>query len=449
MTSLDPARLNRPVPRYTSYPTAPHFHAGVGARDYRRWLTELDSSEPLSIYLHIPFCQKLCWYCGCHTKIVARYEPVAAYVEALAREIDLIAGLMPRRFRVAHLHWGGGTPTILTPADFTGLMDRLRQRFDIAEDAEIAVELDPRCLDEARARTLAATGVTRASVGIQDFDADVQKAINRWQPYDVTAGAVGRLRGAGIDQISFDLMYGLPRQTVDTVLAASEIAVALEPQRLALFGYAHVPWMKPHQRRLDGQQLPDMAERQAQAAAAAEHLQRCGYRWIGLDHFARPDDALAQAASAGRLRRNFQGYTSDACHVLLGLGCSAIGALPQGYVQNATDLRSWRRMIETGVPATSRGFHLNDIDRLRGHVIERLMCDLAVDLEAATLRYGFRPSVFEPEERELRRLEAEGLVTVEGRKIALTREGRPLMRIVAATFDTYLNNGAGRHVAAV
>jgi oxygen-independent coproporphyrinogen-3 oxidase len=449
MTSIDPAGLNRRIPRYTSYPTAPNFHVGVGAREYRRWLTELDPSAPLSIYLHIPFCRQLCWYCGCHTKIVARYEPVAAYAEALAREVDLIAGLMPGRFRVAHLHWGGGTPTILAPSDFAGLMDRLRQHFDLTGDAEIAVELDPRGLDEARARSLAAAGVTRASVGVQDFDPRVQRAINRWQPYDVTAGAVGRLRDAGIEQVSFDLMYGLPLQTVDSVLASVELAVGLEPQRLALFGYAHVPWMKPHQRRLDERQLPNLADRQAQASAAAERLQGAGYRWIGLDHFARPDDALTRAASAKTLRRNFQGYTADACEVLLGIGCSAIGALPQGYLQNAGDLRSWRRLIETGVPATRRGFHLNDIDRLRRHVIERLMCDLAVDLEAAARRYGFRSSIFEPEEQALRQRETEGLVTIEGPKIALTSKGRPLMRIVAATFDTYLSNSPGRHAVAV
>jgi oxygen-independent coproporphyrinogen III oxidase len=328
-------------------------------------------------------------------------------------------------------------------------MDRLRQHFDVTGDAEIAVELDPRGLDEARARAQAANGVTRVSVGVQDFDPQVQRAINRWQPYDVTAGAVGRLREAGIEQVSFDLMYGLPLQTVDSMLASVELAARLEPQRLALFGYAHVPWMKPHQRRLEERQLPDLAVRQAHASAAAERLQGHGYRWIGLDHFARPDDPLARAASAGTLRRNFQGYTADACEVLLGLGCSAIGALPQGYVQNASDLRSWRRLIESGVPATSRGFHLNDIDRLRRHVIERLMCDLAIDLEAAARRYDFRPSIFAPEEEALRQLEVEGLVTIEGRKIALTNEGRLLMRLVAAIFDIYLSNSPGRHAVAV
>ncbi len=443
------SRFDRPVPRYTSYPTAPHFHAGIGPAQHRQWLAELDPARPLSLYLHVPFCQQLCWYCGCHTRIVARYDPVAAYAETLAREIDLTAELLPARFRVAHLHWGGGTPTILAPADFSGLMSRLRRHFDFTDGAEIAVEIDPRRLDAEAATTLAANGVTRASLGVQDFDPAVQKAINRWQPYDVTAGAVERLRRAGIGQMSFDLMYGLPLQTTESVLSSADLAARLQPQRLALFGYAHVPWMKTHQRQLERHHLPGSIERHAQMTAAAERLQCHGYRWIGLDHFARADDPLARAALAGRLRRNFQGYTSDACDQLLGFGASAISALPQGYAQNASDLGSWRRAIEAGEPATSRGIRLDAADRLRRHVIERLMCDLAVDLEAAARIHGFAPSIFEPERQELCRLEADGLVVLDGHRLRLTAQGRPFMRIVAAAFDAYLAEGRGRHAMAV
>ncbi|MGE0649037.1 MAG: oxygen-independent coproporphyrinogen III oxidase [Gammaproteobacteria bacterium] len=441
--------FERAVPRYTSYPTAPHFHAGVGATQYRDWLAAFDPVEPLSLYLHVPFCQELCWYCGCHTKIVARYEPVTTYARTLVREIALVGRLLPGRGRVVHLHWGGGTPTMLTADDFSWLMEQLHISFDVAPDAEIAVEIDPRRLDETKARALAAAGVTRASLGVQSFDPRVQRAVNRWQPYRVTTAAVERLRGLGITQISFDLMYGFPLQSVESVIGSIELAVALRPQRLALFGYAHVPWMKTHQRLLAEAELPDADERLRQATAASERLQTFGYRWIGLDHFALPEDPLARAAIAGGLRRNFQGYTTDPCNALLGLGCSAIGMLPQGYVQNASDLREWRAAIQGGAPAITRGIQLTDVDRLRRQVIERLMCDLTVDLAATAECHGFEPAVFKPEEDILRQFEAGGLITIDGHRITLTPKGRPLMRIIAASFDRYLAPDAHCHARAV
>ncbi len=443
------AEWDRPVPRYTSYPTAAQFHAGVGVAAYRQWLAGVDPAEPISLYLHVPYCQQLCRYCGCHMRVARRYGQVQAYVEPLAAEIDLVAAALPGRLKVGHIHWGGGTPTILSPEDFMALQGRLRTRFEILDGAEIAVECDPRVLGAPLISAMAAAGVTRASLGVQDFDVEVQRAIGRWQPYELTLSAVEGLRRAGIRQINLDLMYGLPRQTVDSILATVDRAAGLDPDRLALFGYAHVPWMKPHQRLMPEAELPDGEARLAQAAAAAERLQQLGYVWIGLDHFARPEDPMAIAAARGRLHRNFQGYATDPATTLLGFGASAIGALDQGYVQNEVDIRAWRTAIAAGSLATRRGVALEEDDRLRRHVIERLMCDLEVDLEAAAARFGRDKRCFESEWGEIRRLAEEGLVEIDGETFRLTAAGRPFMRLAACVFDRYFDPGAGRHAKAV
>jgi oxygen-independent coproporphyrinogen-3 oxidase len=443
------AAFERPVPRYTSYPTAPHFHPGIGAPVYRRWLGELDPAEPISLYLHIPYCRELCWYCGCHTRATRRYGPLGDYRDGLMAEIDLVARALPGRMRVGHLHWGGGTPTILSPEDFLGLQERLRERFDIDPAGEIAIEIDPRNLEQPMIAALAEAGLTRASLGVQDFDPEVQRAINRWQPYDMTAAAVEALRAAGIVNLNFDLIYGLPRQTVASIIDTVDRAVALAPQRVALFGYAHVPWMKAHQRLIPEDTLPNGPERWAQAMAAAQRLQAAGYRWIGLDHFALPSDSMAVAAAGGRLQRNFQGYTTDSSQTLIGLGASAIGALPQGYVQNSTDIRVWSAAVLGGQPAVVRGIALDADDRLRRHVIERLMCDLAVDLDQAACSFGQESGYFDAERAQLDALVADGLIEFDGRRIVLTDLGRPLMRLVAAVFDRYLEPAAGRHSRAV
>ena len=444
-----PAAYERPVPRYTSYPTAPHFHAGIGASAYRRWLGELDPAEAISLYLHIPYCRELCWYCGCNTRATRRYGPLADYRGRLMAEIDLIAQALPQRMRVGHLHWGGGTPTILSPGDFLALQHRLRVLFDIDPAAEIAIEIDPRNLDAPMIAALAEAGVTRASLGVQDFDPEVQRAINRWQPFDMTRAAVEALRAAGIVNLNFDLIYGLPRQTVASILDTVDRAVGLAPQRIALFGYAHVPWMKGHQRLIPEETLPDGQARWDQATAAAGRLQAAGYRWIGLDHFAWPSDSMAEAASNGRLHRNFQGYTTDPSRTLIGFGASAIGALPQGHVQNSPDVRTWSEAIAAGKLAINRGIALDTDDRLRRHVIERLMCDLAVDLGHAATAFNQPSNYFDSEGERMEALAADGLLEIEGRRIALTDRGRPLMRLVAAVFDRYLEPGLSRHSRAV
>ena len=355
MRATAPRDYDARVPRYTSYPTAPHFHDGVGVPEYREWLARLDAESAISLYFHVPFCTRMCWYCGCHTRVVERYEPITEYVEVLAREIELVAEAIADRPLVSHVHWGGGTPTMLSSAHFGALMSDLARRFRFSGDAEIAVEIDPRTLDDDRVAALADCGVTRASLGIQDLTPAVQRAVNRVQPFEMVADAVTALRQAGITQINFDLMYGLPTQTVDDVIDTVDRVVELTPDRLAVFGYAHVPWMKTHQRMINEVDLPDGPARWAQSEAAAERLVGHGYRRIGLDHFAAPGDAMTVAVDNGELRRNFQGYTTDGAEALIGFGASAIGALADGYVQNAVPFGQYADDIGDGRLAVRRG----------------------------------------------------------------------------------------------
>ncbi|HLB80180.1 MAG TPA: oxygen-independent coproporphyrinogen III oxidase [Dongiaceae bacterium] len=438
-------RYDAPVPRYTSYPTAPHFHAGVDAETYREWLGRLGDGDTLSLYLHVPFCAEMCWYCGCHTKVVRQYRPVGEYARLLEREVALVAAAIPARPAVRHVHWGGGTPNMLSAADFAEVMSAIAGHFHLAADAEVAVEIDPRTLTDDRAAAMAAAGVTRASLGVQDFNPDVQAAVNRVQPFELVRTVVQRLHAAGIHRINFDLMYGLPRQTVEHVARTVDLAAELAPDRLAVFGYAHVPWMKTHQRMIDEAALPGAAERLAQAEAAAARLVGHGYRRIGLDHYARPDDAMTRALDEGRLRRNFQGYTTDPSSALLGFGASAIGALVEGYVQNAVPLRAYGEAVRDGRLAVTRGVRATADDRLRGAVIERLMCDLAVDLT----NLGVEPDAFAAELSALAPMRRDGLVEIDGGRLRVTEPGRPLVRTVCAAFDRYLQTGKARHSRAV
>jgi oxygen-independent coproporphyrinogen III oxidase len=453
MNDINPALLARydglRIPRYTSYPTAPHFGPSVDGEAYRAWLGALGPDAVGSLYLHIPFCRKMCWFCGCHTKVVARYEPVAEYLARLRREVAMVADAIPQRLKVRHIHFGGGTPTILEPDDFRALLGDLFERFAVVDGAEVAVEIDPRVLTAEMAAALAAGGVNRASLGVQDFDAGVQEAINRVQPVEVTALALERLRGAGIAHINLDLMYGLPKQGVAEAERSAYQAVELKPDRLAVFGYAHVPWMKTHQKLIAEADLADGRGRWEQYSAIARVLTGAGYRSVGLDHFARADDELAVRQAEGRLARNFQGYTTDDADALLGFGSSAIGFLPQGYVQNAVPFHEYDAALEAGRFATVKGFALEPEDRLRRAVIERLMCDLTVDVGALAERHGRPVSHFDAELSGMGDLVDDGVVAVAGRRLTLPETARPLMRIVAARFDTYLGSGPARHSRAV
>jgi oxygen-independent coproporphyrinogen-3 oxidase len=437
------------APRYTSYPTAPHFTHMIDDAEYQTLLTALAPDSSLSLYLHVPFCQTMCWYCGCQTRIVASYSPIEAYLQSLETEIRMVAAALPQRMKVRHIPWGGGTPPIMEPAAFRTLMSALRDCFEVAGDAEIAVEIDPRRITEDMIRTLGENGVTRASLGVQSFDPVVQKAINRIQSYDQTARATESLREAGIDAVNFDLIYGLPHQTVTSCEHTVARALQLAPDQVSVFGYAHVPWMKKHQRMIDASALPHPYERLEQFAAIASRLSAASYQRIGLDHFAKPEDRLARCLEAGTLHRNFQGYTSDQCTTLLGFGASAVGTLPQAYVQNTTQVGDYRRRIEAGSFAISRGRRLTAEDRLRRDVIERIMCDFRVDLEAVASHRGLQAGYFADELARLSDLEQDGIVRIENAVVAVEEAYWPLARTVAATFDAYLQPEEQRHAAAI
>ena len=439
----------RAAPRYTSYPTAPHFRAGFPEADWRGWLARLDPADPVSLYLHVPFCRQMCWYCGCNMKLARRYGPVADYLRTLLREIDLLADAAPEGLAVSHLAWGGGTPTALEPADLARAMDALRARFDLRPGAELAIESDPRTLTAEMAARIGEMGFTRASFGVQEFDPRVQEAINRIQPPEMVAEAVTRLRAAGVGAISFDLIYGLPFQTTRALVRTVRLAAEMGPGRIALFGYAHVPWMAKNQRMIPEEALPGPARRAEQAEAAAAELEALGYVRIGLDHFARPDDPMAAAAAQGRLRRNFQGYTTDPAETLIGLGATSISRTPSGYAQNLAETGAWAREVAAGRLPVAKGRALSPDDRLRGWAIERLMCDFELDAGEAAARFGVSPDWAEDAFARLADLRADGFAVVEGGRLRLTEAGRPLVRIAAAAFDAYLGEGAARHSLAV
>lgn len=433
------------LPRYTSYPPSPEFSPSVGFDTYADWLSRLSPDSPASLYVHIPFCRSMCWYCGCHTTITARDQPVVEYLDLLGREIDLVALRTPQPLRVDKVHFGGGTPTIVTPADFVALTDLLRDRFGFAADAEIAVEIDPRTLTIEMAGALGGAGVGRASLGVQSFDPVVQRAVNRIQSEETTIEAVDRLRLSGVGSINFDLIYGLPHQTVRSCIDTASAAAAMRPDRLAVFGYAHVPSFKKHQRMIQEAALPDGSARMEQALAIAETLVGAGYVQIGLDHFALPDDELARAQAAGRLRRNFQGYTTDTCETLIGFGASAIGRTRHGYVQNQVGLGFYAGSIAAGQLATVRGYRLTADDRLRADVIERLMCDFEVDVAALCGRHGRNPEDLIAGNRKLLELVEDGVADLAGGIVRVRRDHRFLVRAAAAAFDLYLNRSARSH----
>ena len=436
------------VPRYTSYPTAPHFNATVTAPTVRHWLPEIPQDEALSLYFHIPFCDTLCWFCGCHTRVVNHYGPINAYVDLLLKEVDLVASAFGTRRPVSHIHFGGGSPTILSVEDIDRIAAAIRRRFDVRADAEFAVEIDPRGLKPETIDAFARAGVNRASIGVQDVNPDVQRAVNRWQPLSVTREAIERLRAAGISAINIDLMYGLPHQTVENVRTTVDRAVELAPQRLAVFGYAHVPQMKRHQELIDAKALPDADERLRQYDAVHGRLVAHDYQPIGLDHFALPSDPLALAQRAGRLSRNFQGYTTDGAVTLIGFGASAISSYRQGYAQNAAAVPDYRQSLMRNDLPVVRGRALTSEDRFRADIIERLMCDLYVDLEAVAQRHG-RATALRDEFAELRTLERQGLVVLDGASVLVPDTMRAAVRLVCAVFDAYLRPEQDRHAVAV
>jgi oxygen-independent coproporphyrinogen-3 oxidase len=432
----------RPLPRYTSYPTAPHF-APLDPGTAAAWLAGCAPTDALSLYVHVPYCHTLCWYCGCHTSVTRSSARITRYADALEAEAAMTAALLPAHGGVASLHLGGGTPTALGADRLAGLVAALRRLYPFRDGAEVAAELDPRSLEAPMIEALAASGLTRASLGVQDISPAVQALIGRVQPAAMVEAAMAGLRAAGVSGINMDLIYGLPGQGVAEVEASARFAADAGADRIAVFGYAHVPWMKAHQKAIREEDLPGAAERMRQAEAAARVLTGAGYVAIGLDHFARPGDPMAAAAAAGTLRRNFQGYTTDTAPWLLGFGASAIGRTPHGYMQNEADERRWLAAVQAGRLPIARGRALSEEDRLRGALIERVMCDAAIALDAIP------PAVLADAAPRIDGLLADRLLRRADGRLAVTEAGRPFLRHFAACFDAFLAPAAGRHSAAV
>ena len=428
------------VPRYTSYPTAPVFSADVGAAAQARALAALDPSEPVSVYLHIPFCERLCWFCACRTQGTKTLSPVESYIGTLEKELALLKETLPAGLRMGRMHWGGGTPTILPPHLIQRLARAVKSVIPHTEDWEFSVEIDPTMVDRAKIMALAEEGMNRASLGIQDFDPVVQEAIGRIQPFDITRDCVETLREAGITSLNADLVYGLPHQDIARLDDTVSKVLDLVPDRVALFGYAHVPWVAKRQAMIEEAALPKEVQRHELAIHAAARFTGAGFTAIGIDHFALPDDGLARAASTGHLRRNFQGYTDDTCPTLIGLGASSISRLPTGYVQNAAATAAYIQRIEAGQLAGARGHVMTAEDLLRARAIEMIMCDFRLD--RAALRAAFGPGA-----RGLDPIVAQvaarfgDLVEVSDQALAITPAGRPLTRLVASAFDAHVPEG--------
>ncbi|QUS41202.1 oxygen-independent coproporphyrinogen III oxidase [Tardiphaga alba] len=437
------------LPRYTSYPTAPHFSPSISDATYRTWLQALPAQQRASLYVHVPFCRTMCWYCGCHTTLTKRDDPVTAYVAALRAEARLIAGVIGQLLPISHIAFGGGTPTIMSPACFVDLMGTLRSAYAVLPDAEIAVEIDPRTLTAEMTEALGICGVNRASLGVQSFDPAVQQAIHRVQSFDQTAAAVTGLREAGVRKINFDLLYGLPLQTVESCLDTVAQCIELRPDRLSVFGYAHIPSFKKHQRKIADDSLPDSTERHLQSEAIADALVHAGYARIGLDHFALPEDNLAIALQNGRLHRNFQGYTDDDATTLIGLGASAIGRTPHGFVQNAVSTHDYLAHIAADRLAIAKGYQLTADDRYRADLIERIMCDMTVDLPEISRLHGVDPDHAIINRARVESLIADGAVTMVDNCLSVRDGAEFLVRSVASAFDAHLAQSTATHSRAV
>lgn len=440
MWTYHPELLTRAVPRYTSYPTAAEFHDRVGHDDMESALDTVANGTPVSLYLHIPYCREICWYCGCNTGAANRSARLTAYLARLHEEIDLVAARLSGRERITRIAFGGGSPNAIPPAEFGRLVAHARKAFR-SDDAVLSVELDPRGFDASWGAAIHDAGVTRASLGVQTFDTALQARIGRVQPTTGIARTVELLREAGVTSINFDLMYGLPGQGMASLSATMEQALALSPERLAVFGYAHVPHLIPRQRRIAAHDLPDVKERFGLAAYAHDRLTGAGYAAVGFDHFAHRDDALARAAQDGTLRRNFQGFTEDPADVLIGLGASAISQFPDRILQNEKNAGRWHMAIEQGCFATTRGLHRSRQDQLRGAAIESILCQGRADLSGIP-DAGAIANLLAP-------YEALGLVHREGARLRLANDALPYARTIAATLDTYRQENTVRFSHAV
>lgn len=437
-------KLSANVPRYTSYPTAPNFSPDLGPLLVEKMHASIDVGGPLSIYIHIPYCDRLCWFCGCHTKQTKSYAPIATYVETLLEEIELHRKALSRSHEVAHIHFGGGSPSMLKSDDFNELSKKLRTSFRVTDKTEISVEIDPNDMSDDMLVGLEKLGITRASIGVQDFDPDVQAAINRPQTYEQTRDLIQALRSINISSINVDALYGLPRQDMTRLKATLEKVISLSPDRVAMFGYAHVPWLKKHQSMIKDKELPNIQQRYLQAEFADEFLTSNGLQKIGIDHYATPEDSLTKALTSGTLHRNFQGYTTDQCNNLLSFGASSINQYDGGFIQNIVPTKQYKVEISEGRFAANRGYELTQDDRVRGHVIERLMCEFGFNFAAMTNKFEDAATPIIEMAKSIAAEESDELCWVNNDEFHINTDKLAFTRIVASKFDAYLGKQNSR-----
>jgi oxygen-independent coproporphyrinogen III oxidase len=441
------ARYDRPGPRYTSYPTAVEFHDGFTPEDYLRRLDQASRrpGEPLALYVHLPFCAERCSFCGCNVIITRKRGVATDYLDRLDREIEMVSGHLGERRRVVQLHWGGGTPTYLTVTEMERLWRTLTARFDLQPAAEVAIEVDPRVTSAEQVDWLVERGFNRVSMGVQDFEPAVQDAINRYQTYEQTRELHELLRSRGMESINFDFVYGLPQQTAASFRETIERAVELRPDRVAVYSYAFVPWIKAHQKRILPEDLPPQELKLELFGIAHELFGAAGYVQIGMDHFALPSESLARAARDRTLHRNFMGYTTHPAQDSIGFGVSAIGEIGGAFAQNTKKLTRYEAALAEGVPPIERGFERSRDDVIRRDVIQSLMCNFHLDVRAIERAHGIDfASYFAASLRELDDGPgAHGFVVRDADTIEVTAEGRLFVRNVCMTFDAYLPQHAG------
>lgn len=435
------------APRYTSYPPANHFRGGVGPAEVASWLEAVPAGARVSLYVHVPYCRRLCWFCACRTQGTLTDRPLVPYLARIRAELALVGRHLRPDVEVSAIHLGGGTPTILSAPMLEELCGALNAFRPLARDRALSVEIDPTEVDAARLEALRAAGLTRASIGVQDFDPTVQDAIGRAQPYELTRDVVGMIRATGVESLNMDMLFGLPHQSRARMAESVQKVLSLSPDRLALYGYAHVPWMAKRQVLIPAEALPGSEERLDLFELAARLLHWDGYEAIGIDHFARPGDPLAAAAREGRMRRNFQGYTEDGAEVLIGLGASAISRYPQGYAQNASTSSAYALAVGKGRLATERGHAMSPDDALRADMIERLMCRFELDLRDLSRRHGVPLAELRGITAPLR-LSFGDWTRTEGEVLRLARSPRLIARLAALELDAYAMP-EGRHSRAM
>ncbi len=434
------------VPRYTSYPTAPQFNSDVGPAKYADWIAQIPEDSSISLYVHVPFCRRLCWFCACRTQGTQSDAPVLAYLNTLKAELALLKQHLPRGVTLSRLHWGGGTPTLLKPDMIRDLADTIYEVAPLGPSDEFSVEIDPNEIDAARLDALAVAGLSRASIGVQDFDDQIQQTIGRIQGYMITRDTVEMIRARGITSLNADILFGLPHQTRARMTESVQKLLSLSPDRVALYGYAHVPWMAKRQQLIPSDALPTPEERLMLFETARELFVWDGYSEIGIDHFATRQDGLSRAQQNGRLRRNFQGYTDDTAEVLIGVGASSISRFPQGYAQNAPATSTYTSKIRAGEFATARGHVYRGQDRLRARLIEALMCDFRIDSAEIVSRFAIPPGELEDMFATAARA-FPGVLTVSREGLAIQSDARPLTRMIARAFDAYDLSKAGHSSA--